>query len=238
MHADAARSALRRTGVGRRRVCGVRGVRADRGAERRTDRARRAADCRAADDRDRRAWATTCRTPIRVTTRRRTSRSASCRRSTRRHGSDTSGSWRRSQRALEDLAEWLDGVPDGGARARMLKTHVAPVPRVSSLQPQCVAAHAARVRYGRHAVRQRGRGRGRRRRRHRCRFSAFTTEAVRDFLGTLHDRGISRASSARRLAALRTFARYLVREEVLARGSDGARRHSAKGAAPACAPAG
>lgn len=44
---------------------------------------------------------------------------------------------------------------------------------------------------------------------------AFTTEAVRDFLGTLHDRGISRASSARRLAALRTFARYLVREEVL-----------------------
>jgi integrase/recombinase XerC len=44
---------------------------------------------------------------------------------------------------------------------------------------------------------------------------AFTTEAVRDFLGTLHDRGISRASSARRLAALRTFARYLVREELL-----------------------
>jgi integrase/recombinase XerC len=44
---------------------------------------------------------------------------------------------------------------------------------------------------------------------------AFTTEAVRDFLGTLHDRGISRASSARRLAAVRTFARYLVREEVL-----------------------
>ena len=44
---------------------------------------------------------------------------------------------------------------------------------------------------------------------------AFTTDAVRDFLGTLHDRGMSRASSARRLAALRTFARYLVREERL-----------------------
>jgi integrase/recombinase XerC len=45
---------------------------------------------------------------------------------------------------------------------------------------------------------------------------AFTSEAVRNFLGTLHDRGISRASSARRLAAVRTFARYLVREEILA----------------------
>jgi integrase/recombinase XerC len=44
---------------------------------------------------------------------------------------------------------------------------------------------------------------------------AFTTEAVRGFLGALHDRGLSRASSARRLAALRTFARYLVREDLL-----------------------
>ena len=44
---------------------------------------------------------------------------------------------------------------------------------------------------------------------------AFTTDAVREFLGVLHDRGISRASSARRLAALRTFARYLVREDLL-----------------------
>jgi len=43
----------------------------------------------------------------------------------------------------------------------------------------------------------------------------FTTEAVRAFLGELHARGNSRASSARRLAALRTFARYLLREEVL-----------------------
>jgi integrase/recombinase XerC len=47
------------------------------------------------------------------------------------------------------------------------------------------------------------------------RASDFTTDAVRGFLGALHDRGASRASSARRLAALRTFARYLVRQEVL-----------------------
>lgn len=39
--------------------------------------------------------------------------------------------------------------------------------------------------------------------------------AVRDFLGDLHKRGLSRASSARRLSALRTFAKYLVREGVL-----------------------
>ena len=43
----------------------------------------------------------------------------------------------------------------------------------------------------------------------------FETEATREFLYELHRRGTSRASAARRLAALRTFARYLVREELL-----------------------
>jgi integrase/recombinase XerC len=43
----------------------------------------------------------------------------------------------------------------------------------------------------------------------------FDTEAVRSFLAELHERGNSRASAARRLAAVRTFARYLVREELL-----------------------
>jgi integrase/recombinase XerC len=46
--------------------------------------------------------------------------------------------------------------------------------------------------------------------------TALTTDAVRGFMGDLHDRGLSRSSSARRLAALRTFAKYLVREEQLA----------------------
>jgi integrase/recombinase XerC len=41
----------------------------------------------------------------------------------------------------------------------------------------------------------------------------FDVDAVRDFLAELHRRGNSRASAARRLAALRTFARYLLREE-------------------------
>jgi integrase/recombinase XerC len=45
--------------------------------------------------------------------------------------------------------------------------------------------------------------------------SAFDTERVRGFMGALHDRNASRSSAARRLAALRTFARYLVREEIL-----------------------
>ncbi len=57
--------------------------------------------------------------------------------------------------------------------------------------------------------------------RHGCRpsqvgLAAFDTEGVRGFLGVLHDRGNSRASTARRLAAIRTFARYLVREGLLA----------------------
>ena len=45
--------------------------------------------------------------------------------------------------------------------------------------------------------------------------SRFDTDGVRAFLGELHRRGHSRSSTARRLAALRTFARYLVREEQL-----------------------
>jgi integrase/recombinase XerC len=42
--------------------------------------------------------------------------------------------------------------------------------------------------------------------------TGFTADAVRAFMGELHARGLSRGSAARRLAALRTFARYLVRE--------------------------
>jgi integrase/recombinase XerC len=43
----------------------------------------------------------------------------------------------------------------------------------------------------------------------------FDAQGVRGFLEELHERGNTRASAARRLAALRTFARYLVREELL-----------------------
>jgi tyrosine recombinase XerC len=46
--------------------------------------------------------------------------------------------------------------------------------------------------------------------------AALDADGVRGFMESLHGRGISRASAARRLAALRTFARYLVREERLA----------------------
>ena len=56
--------------------------------------------------------------------------------------------------------------------------------------------------------------------RDRCRPSQvsvirFDVDGVRGFLAELHRRGNSRASTARRLAALRTFARYLVREDQL-----------------------
>jgi integrase/recombinase XerC len=53
------------------------------------------------------------------------------------------------------------------------------------------------------------------RRRDELPLATFDTAAVREFLAELHDRGLSRASAARHLAALRTFARYLVREERL-----------------------
>jgi integrase/recombinase XerC len=44
---------------------------------------------------------------------------------------------------------------------------------------------------------------------------ALDVETVRSFMDELHARGNGRASAARRLAAVRTFARYLVREGLL-----------------------
>jgi integrase/recombinase XerC len=61
--------------------------------------------------------------------------------------------------------------------------------------------HVAR----RHAVRPSG-----------VRLAHFDADGTRSFLAELHSRGNSRASAARRLAALRAFARYLLREELLA----------------------
>lgn len=45
--------------------------------------------------------------------------------------------------------------------------------------------------------------------------AAFDQDGIREFLAEQHRRGLSRASAGRRLAALRTFGRYLVREELL-----------------------
>jgi integrase/recombinase XerC len=42
--------------------------------------------------------------------------------------------------------------------------------------------------------------------------AAFELDGIREFLADQHRRGLSRASAGRRLAALRTFGRYLVRE--------------------------
>jgi site-specific recombinase XerD len=44
----------------------------------------------------------------------------------------------------------------------------------------------------------------------------FTPDAVRAYLGELYRAGTSRASAARKLAAVRTFGRYLRRERLLA----------------------
>ena len=44
---------------------------------------------------------------------------------------------------------------------------------------------------------------------------ALDADALRSFLDDLHARGNTRASAARRLAALRTFSKYLVRESLL-----------------------
>jgi integrase/recombinase XerC len=46
--------------------------------------------------------------------------------------------------------------------------------------------------------------------------SALDRSAIRSFLGSLHTDGRSRSTSARKLAAIRTFLRYLRREEVVA----------------------
>jgi integrase/recombinase XerC len=46
--------------------------------------------------------------------------------------------------------------------------------------------------------------------------SALDVDSVRAFMDELHARGLARSSAARRLAAVRTFAKYLVREGALA----------------------
>ena len=46
--------------------------------------------------------------------------------------------------------------------------------------------------------------------------AAFDQDGIRDFLADQHRRGLSRASAGRRLAALRTFGRYLLREGAIA----------------------
>src|SRR5688572_3481525 len=43
----------------------------------------------------------------------------------------------------------------------------------------------------------------------------FSQSSIRGFLGDRHKRGNARSSAARKLAALRTFARYLRREGIL-----------------------
>jgi integrase/recombinase XerC len=53
------------------------------------------------------------------------------------------------------------------------------------------------------------------------RASALDRTAIRAFLGALHGQGQSRATAARKLAAVRTFLRYLRREDVIA-GDPGA----------------
>src|SRR5580765_6798827 len=45
--------------------------------------------------------------------------------------------------------------------------------------------------------------------------SGLDRAALRGFLAELHRRGLSRASAARKLAALRTFLRYLRRESLI-----------------------
>ena len=44
----------------------------------------------------------------------------------------------------------------------------------------------------------------------------FDTDGVRSYLGELYERGHAKASTARRLSGVRAFAKYLVREELLA----------------------
>ena len=53
-------------------------------------------------------------------------------------------------------------------------------------------------------------------RRSQLRTASFDDAGTRDFLAALHQRGNSRASAARRLSALRSFAKHLVREGRLA----------------------
>ena len=99
---------------------------------------------------------------------------------------------------------------------RSRPTRSAPDPRfhrVPRAQPQRVGAHGARVRERPVAVPRdhRGRRTAAPAPADHCRRD-FDADAMRGFLGELHRAGTSRASAARKLAAVRTFLRYLRRE--------------------------
>ena len=152
------------------------------------------------DDGHWRARATTSRTPIRTTTSRRTSRSASCRRSRRRPAASRSGS-SPSAHAPSTI------LPPGRCRS-------GPVMRRSRVGTEADARHLANaflefLRYNRnvspHTLRAYETdigqfiafigGRDDASARHVA-VGAFDVHAVRGFLGALHDRGNSRASTA------------------------------------------
>ena len=88
------------------------------------------------------------------------------------------------------------------------------LPAVSRAESQRLAAHGARLRQRSDAV-PRARGRP-----DRCQARATSTPsaldrgAIRSFLAALHAQRQSRATAARKLAAVRTFLRYLRREGV------------------------
>ena len=158
---------------------------------------------------------TTCRTPTRRTTSRRTSRSASWSRSRARRRTGRRARRRIAERALADLAAWVEARQAVRSAARVTRSSEG-VPGVPRAEPQRVArtrcaptraiSRSSSITSRRDRRRQaaRSRRRGARSRRRSAAFSPSCTRAG--------SRGRRRRGS---WPPIRTFLRYLRREELI-----------------------
>src|SRR5262245_30350610 len=147
-------------------------------------------------------WPTTFRTPTPRTTSRRTSPLASCRRSRRRQKARSSAIWRsRTARSRTCRHGFMHEHLKRFLQFLRLNRNASPhtVRAYDSDLSQFIAHAAAGAGIKRSELAP----------------AQLNRSAIRRYLGELHAMGQTRASAARKLAAVRTFLRYLRREGVI-----------------------
>ena len=227
---DARRSVLRRPDFRRRGLRRVGGLGPDGRTERRGARARSAAPRAAAHDRARRAG------PLRVA--RQSTPLPADEHHVRDHGAD-----RRSLDAADARGRWTQDEPEGDAQARALRAGACRSRTVDrgrgrtgqhpTSSPQVPDERRARdflehLRLNENASQHTVRAYesdlsqflmflAARAGRTRAQLTVADVDhlSIREFLADLHRRGNTRSSAARKLAAIRTFSRYLRREGIL-----------------------
>ena len=218
------RPVLRRADLRRRGLRRVGGVGAARGHQRGGRGRGRAAVGAAAHDGHRRAGVLRVARGRGATTSRATSRSGSWSRSSRptaalRRKARRASARERSAISSERAGGRWSGSDrrDRGWQLRDAADERPPprLPRLPAAEPQRVGAHRARLRQRPVAVPRRSWPGEYKRRRPELQPADITRPMIRGFLAELFRAGESRASAARKLAAVRAFLRYLRREGLI-----------------------